>query len=95
MDSESETGWARCSPIVPTTRQLGCGEMTCLEAPWFHTDDTEMAVSLVGVLKSHGCVHQSALSKRLVRRFERDPERGYGKMTRIQLVRTLPASRGR
>jgi ADP-ribosylglycohydrolase len=57
--------------------------------PWFHTDDTEMAISLVAVLKSHGCVHQSALSKRFVRRFERDPERGYGKMTRIQLRENL------
>lgn len=57
--------------------------------PWFHTDDTEMAISLVAVLKSHGHVHQDALSKRFSRRFERDPERGYGKMTRIQLRENL------
>lgn len=53
--------------------------------PWFHTDDTEMAISICSVLKAHGSIHQDALAKRFARRFERDPERGYGKMTRIQL----------
>src|SRR6266446_3075821 len=53
--------------------------------PWFHTDDTEMAISIVGVLKSHGYVNQAALARRFVRRFERDPDRGYGSMTRIQM----------
>jgi ADP-ribosylglycohydrolase len=53
--------------------------------PWFHTDDTEMAISIAAVLKSHGYIDQDALAKRFSRRFERDPERGYGKMTRIQL----------
>ena len=57
--------------------------------PWFHTDDTEMAISIAAILKSHGRIHQDALSKRFVRRFERDPERGYGKMTRIQLRENL------
>ncbi len=53
--------------------------------PWFHTDDTEMAISIVHVLKSHGRIDQDALAKRFARRFERDPERGYGSMTRIQM----------
>ena len=53
--------------------------------PWFHTDDTEMAVSIVAVLKSHGHVDQDALAKRFARRFERDPDRGYGSMTRSQM----------
>jgi ADP-ribosylglycohydrolase len=57
--------------------------------PWFHTDDTEMAISIAAVLKSHGRVHQDALSKRFTRRFERDSERGYGKMTRVQLRENL------
>lgn len=76
------------------------GEMLCYQAqaaprrlaendlpsgPWFHTDDTEMAISIVAVLKSHGFIHQDALAKRFARRFERDPDRGYGKMTRIQM----------
>jgi ADP-ribosylglycohydrolase len=53
--------------------------------PWFHTDDTEMAISIVEVLKSHGELNQDALARRFARRFERDPDRGYGSMTRIQL----------
>lgn len=53
--------------------------------PWFHTDDTEMAISIVMVLKSHGELNQDALTRHFARRFERDPDRGYGKMTRIQL----------
>ena len=54
-------------------------------SPWFHTDDTEMAISIVQVLKSHGELNQDALARRFARRFERDPDRGYGSMTRIQL----------
>jgi len=53
--------------------------------PWFHTDDTEMAISIFSVLKSHGELNQDALARRFARRFERDPDRGYGSMTRIQL----------
>jgi len=68
-------------------RRLPAGDLPA--GPWFHTDDTEMAISLVAVLKSHGQVDRDALSKRFARRFERDPERGYGKMTRIQLRENL------
>jgi ADP-ribosylglycohydrolase len=53
--------------------------------PWFHTDDTEMAISIVAVLKSYGEIHQDALVRRFARRFERDPDRGYGSMTRFQM----------
>jgi ADP-ribosylglycohydrolase len=63
--------------------------------PWFHTDDTEMAISIVAVLKSHGYLHQDALAKRFARRFERDPERGYGKMTRIQLREIMAGAKWR
>jgi ADP-ribosylglycohydrolase len=63
--------------------------------PWFHTDDTEMAISIAQVLKSHGEIHQDALAKRFARRFERDPERGYGKMTRIQLREIMAGAKWR
>ncbi|HTV42694.1 MAG TPA: ADP-ribosylglycohydrolase family protein [Candidatus Sulfotelmatobacter sp.] len=53
--------------------------------PWFHTDDTEMAISIAAVLKSYGEINQDALARRFARRFERDPDRGYGSMTRIQM----------
>jgi ADP-ribosylglycohydrolase len=57
--------------------------------PWRHTDDTEMAISIAAVLKSHGYILQEALAKRFSRRFERDPARGYGRMTRIQMQQLL------
>lgn len=53
--------------------------------PWFHTDDTEMALSIVEVLKLYGHIHQDALARRFAWRFEREPDRGYGSMTRAQL----------
>jgi ADP-ribosylglycohydrolase len=63
--------------------------------PWFHTDDTEMAISICATLKSHGCVEQDELAKRFARRFERDPERGYGKMTRIQMREIIAGAKWR
>lgn len=57
--------------------------------PWFHTDDTEMALSLVEVLKLYGYVQQDALARRFAWRFEREPDRGYGSMTRVQLNEVL------
>jgi ADP-ribosylglycohydrolase len=53
--------------------------------PWFHTDDTEMALSIVEILKLYGHVHQDALARRFAWRFEREPDRGYGSMTRMQM----------
>ena len=50
---------------------------------------------LSAVLKSHGSVHQDALAKRFARRFERDPERGYGKMTRIQMREIMAGAKWR
>jgi ADP-ribosylglycohydrolase len=57
--------------------------------PWFHTDDTEMALSIVEVLKLYGHIHQEALAHRFAWRFGRDPDRGYGSMTRAQLNEVL------
>src|SRR6266581_1577904 len=63
--------------------------------PWFHTDDTEMAISMMAVLKSYGFIHQDALAKRFARRFERDPDRGYGSMTRIQMREIMAGAKWR
>jgi ADP-ribosylglycohydrolase len=63
--------------------------------PWFHTDDTEMAISIVAVLKSHGELNQDALARRFARRFERDPNRGYGTMTRIQMRELIAGAKWR
>jgi len=53
--------------------------------PWFHTDDTEMALSIVDVMKIYGHIHPDALARRFAWRFERDPGRGYGRMTAAQM----------
>lgn len=63
--------------------------------PWFHTDDTEMAISIVATLKSHGFIDQDVLAKRFARRFEHDPDRGYGKMTRIQMREIMAGAKWR
>ena len=63
--------------------------------PWFHTDDTEMAISIVAVLKSHGEINQDALARRFARRFEREPDRGYGSMTRIQMREIIAGAKWR
>jgi ADP-ribosylglycohydrolase len=70
-------------------------EMNLPAGPWFHTDDTEMAISIVSVLKSHGFIDPDALAKRFARRFERDPDRGYGKMTRIQMREIMAGAKWR
>ena len=52
-----------------------------------------MAISIVGVLKARGHTDQDALAKRFARRFERDPERGYGSMTRIQMRQLMAGAK--
>jgi ADP-ribosylglycohydrolase len=53
--------------------------------PWWHTDDTEMALCIMEVLRLLGSVHQDALARQLAWRYERNPDRGYGSGARIQL----------
>jgi ADP-ribosylglycohydrolase len=57
--------------------------------PWFRTDDSEMAISVVEVLQLYGYINRAALSRRFAWRFEREPDRGYGSGTRIQLAEIL------
>lgn len=47
-------------------------------APWWHTDDTEMAISIVEGLHEHGRVEQDALAARFAGRYRQAPDRGYG-----------------
>ena len=53
--------------------------------PWWHTDDTEMAISLVEVLRSLGSINQDALARQFAWRYQREPDRGYGSGARRQL----------
>jgi ADP-ribosylglycohydrolase len=56
------------------------------DPPWFHTDDTEMAICLVQVLSRHGRIDQDDLAQTFARRYMNDPERGYGSGARKLLV---------
>jgi ADP-ribosylglycohydrolase len=47
-------------------------------APWFTTDDTEMALAVYEVLAQHGVVNADALAQRFADRYLADPARGYG-----------------
>src|SRR4051794_30542399 len=47
-------------------------------APWYYTDDTEMARGVVEVLRKHGYIDQDDLARAFVRRWEAEPRRGYG-----------------
>ncbi len=82
-----------CYRAETAAQRLAEGDLPA--GPWFHTDDTEMAISIACVLKSHGHLHQDALAKRFARRFERDPDRGYGKMTRIQMREIMAGAKWR
>jgi ADP-ribosylglycohydrolase len=53
--------------------------------PWFHTDDTEMALSIFETLKFYGRIEADDLAMRFANRFRVDPYRGYGKMARAIL----------
>ena len=53
--------------------------------PWFHTDDTEMAIAIVQTLAAAGQIHNDTLAMRFVQRYQLDPDRGYGSGTRRQL----------
>lgn len=46
--------------------------------PWFWTDDTEMALSVCAVLDEHQGIDRDALAAHFVRRYVRQPSRGYG-----------------
>ncbi len=48
------------------------------EPPWSYTDDTEMALSIVEALQQRGAIDPDALALAFARRYQRDPQRGYG-----------------
>ena len=52
-------------------RQLPAG-------PWFWTDDTAMALSVVEELEANGAIDRDTLALRFARRYRQDSRRGYG-----------------
>ncbi|HWB59687.1 MAG TPA: ADP-ribosylglycohydrolase family protein [Chthoniobacteraceae bacterium] len=57
--------------------------------PWWHTDDTEMALGIYEVLERLGLIDPGELAVRFAERFRRDPDRGYGMMARRILQQIL------
>ena len=47
-------------------------------SPWFFTDDTAMALSIVRCLQRCGRIERDALATAFAREYARDPRRGYG-----------------
>lgn len=47
-------------------------------SPWGYTDDTEMALAVVGVLRECGGVEQDRLAAAFAGRYRARPDRGYG-----------------
>ena len=47
-----------------------------------YTDDTEMAIGIVEVLASMQTIDSDALSAKFAIRYQKDPDRGYGRMAR-------------
>ncbi|HSI64335.1 MAG TPA: ADP-ribosylglycohydrolase family protein [Candidatus Saccharimonadia bacterium] len=72
------------STCAPNARRvIECGGLP--GGPWWHTDDTQMAMAIVENLAEHGTLEADALAIRFVERFQADPGRGYGRGARIQL----------
>jgi ADP-ribosylglycohydrolase len=62
--------------LHPDVAQLIIGERGLPEPPWRYTDDTQMALSIVEILRTRGEIDQTFLAKRFGERY--DPSRGYG-----------------
>lgn len=62
--------------VHPASVQLLIGERALPAPPWRYTDDTQMALSIVEILRRHGEIDQDALAKSFGRNY--DPSRGYG-----------------
>lgn len=59
-------------------RHLRIDDPEAEASAWRYSDDTEMALAIVEVLTAHRSIEQDALATAFARRFQRDPERGYG-----------------
>lgn len=70
---------------APETARQRVEEGWLTAGRWWHTDDTEMALAIVEILRRYGHIEQDALAQRFAERFAADPDRGYGKMAHIIL----------
>jgi ADP-ribosylglycohydrolase len=77
-----------CSYSYETVRPKLSGKLPPLGSLRY-TDDTEMASAVLEVLVRLGGIDEDVLAWQFRRRYHRDSERGYGKMTRRWLEQTL------
>ena len=64
----------------PQARMIALDKRTApMGRTWKWTDDTAMAISIVDELRERGSIDPSSLADRFVRRYYRDPARGYGR----------------
>lgn len=54
-------------------------------SPWYFTDDTAMALSIVALLCQNGAIHQDRLVADFALRYTREPYRGYGRGMHVLL----------
>jgi ADP-ribosylglycohydrolase len=69
---------------------LGKKDIARRELPpgtWRWTDDTQMALSIVEILREFGHIDQDALAESFARRYNQQPARGYGGGARLLLQR--------
>ncbi len=64
-------------PPETVLRRIAERQLPTSRAPWRYTDDTEMALSVVSVLREFGCIDQNALAQSFALRME--DNRGYGR----------------
>ena len=77
-----------CSYSHETVRPKLAGKLPTMGSLRY-TDDTEMASAVFEVLMRVGGIDEDVLAWQFRRRYSRDSERGYGKMTRRWLEQTL------
>jgi ADP-ribosylglycohydrolase len=74
--------------VHPSSVQLLVSSRALPAEPWEFTDDTQMALSIVAILKRHGAIDQTHLARSFGRHYE--PRRGYGPA----MMQWMPAVRG-
>ncbi|HWO26885.1 MAG TPA: ADP-ribosylglycohydrolase family protein [Kofleriaceae bacterium] len=73
---------------APDTAEARIAARAVPAAPWPYTDDTEMALGVMEVLRSHGRIDQGRLAAVFARRYGARPDRGYGG-TAHQILRDI------
>jgi ADP-ribosylglycohydrolase len=71
--------------VASDVAELRITTRTVPTAPWPYTDDTEMSLSVIGILRRYGLIEQDALASLFATHY--DPSRGYGPAMHRTLTR--------